>query len=128
DRNVTGVQTCALPIYLRDLDPTSWIRETNDSGWDEFQETWWQPFTYSFADDNLKHQQSWLWNKGIIPPFKELLIRENTSDKQKWLVLRGFSKWTKKPEKDENKTPIQDGWYRINTCIIHKKDIEKIKS
>lgn len=114
--------------HLRDLDPTSWIRETNDSGWDEFQETWWQPFTYSFADDNLKHQQSWLWNKGIIPPFKELLIRENTSDKQKWLVLRGFSKWTKKPEKDENKTPIQDGWFRINTCIIHKNDFEKVKS
>src|SRR5699024_10607074 len=71
--------------------------------------------------------KSWLWDREVVPPFKDLLIRANPSDNQKWTVLRGFSKWNKKPESNEGIIPSQDGWFRINTCIVHKDDVEKLK-
>ncbi|MFD2672617.1 hypothetical protein [Marinicrinis sediminis] len=113
--------------HLRDLDPSLWIRETEDSGWDEFEGSWWQPFVFPFVNDELQNQKSWLWDKAIVPPFKELLERTNPIDNKRWMVLRGFSKWSKKPEMDEDKIPSQDAWFRINTCIINKKDADKLK-
>lgn len=114
--------------HLRDLDPTLWIRETNDSGWDEHKSSWWQPFTFPFVDDNLQQQKSWLWNKEIIPSFEELLERTNPIDNKKWTVLRGFSKWSKKPENDEDNLPSQDAWFRINSIVISKDDIDKVEN
>jgi hypothetical protein len=114
-------------IHLRDLDPTIWLRETGDCRRDKIQTTWWQPYTIPFVDDNLHQQKTWLWDKEIIPPFKELLVRTNPFDNKQWTVLRGFSMWSKKPEKNENEIPIQDGWFRINTCIIHKSDMDNFK-
>jgi len=113
--------------HLRDLDPTLWLRETNDSGWDEHKNSWWQPFTFPFTIDNLQHQKTWLWNREIIPSFEELLERKNPLDNKKWTVLRGFSKWSKKPENDEDKLPSQDAWFRINTCIVPKNNVDSIK-
>lgn len=113
--------------HLRDLDPTLWIRETKDSGWDEFENSWWQPFTFPFVNDSLEQQKSWLWDRTIIPSFRELLERTNPFDNKKWTVLRGFSKWSKQPEKDEDRIPNQDGWFRINTCIVNKNDIDSVK-
>ncbi|MGG0176944.1 NACHT domain-containing protein [Gottfriedia acidiceleris] len=113
-------------IHLRDLDPTMWLRETGDSGWDEFSNIWWQPFNFPFVDDNLQHQKSWLWDKTNIPSFKELIIRTNPIDNKKWTVLRGFAKGSKKAEKDENNIPGQDAWFRINTCIVHKNDVNTL--
>ncbi|MEH7255525.1 hypothetical protein V7111_25790, partial [Neobacillus niacini] len=113
-------------IHVRDLDPTLWLRETGDSGWDEFENSWWQPFVFPFVDDNLEHQRSWLWDRTIIPPFQDLIERTNPFENKKWTVLRGFSKWSKKPEKNENLIPSQDGWFRINTCIVHKSEVERL--
>ncbi|MDP4552344.1 hypothetical protein Q9251_15820 [Alkalihalobacillus macyae] len=110
--------------HLRDIDPTLWLRETGDSGWDEFEGSWWIPFTFPFVDDNLQHQKSWLWDKSIVPSFKDLIELEDPINKEKWVVLRGFSKWSKKPEKDEYNIPSQDGWFRINTCIVHNDDVD----
>ncbi|WP_436371796.1 AVAST type 2 anti-phage system protein Avs2 [Cytobacillus sp. BC1816] len=114
-------------IHLRDLDPTLWLRETGDSGWDEFEHTWWQPFTFPFVEDNLEHQKSWLWDRTIVPSFENLIEVKNPYDDNKWVVLRGFSKWSKKPEQNENIIPTQDGWYRINTCIVDKNDVDSLR-
>lgn len=112
--------------HLRDLDPTLWLRETGDSGWDEFEYLWWQPFNFPFVDNNLQHQMSWLWDKSIVPSLEDLIERTNPFDNKKWTVLRGFSKWSKKPEKDEDTIPSQDGWFRINTCIVNKNKSDKL--
>ncbi|MBM6616639.1 NACHT domain-containing protein [Bacillus suaedaesalsae] len=112
--------------HLRDLDPTLWLRETGDSGWDEFENSWWQPFTFPFVDDDLQNQKAWLWDTTIVPPFKDLIELTDPFDNKNWMVLRGFSKWSKKPEKDEDKIPSQDGWFRINTCIVHKNDSDNL--
>lgn len=111
-------------INVRDLDPTIWLRETGNLERDIFEKTWWQDFTYSFVDDNLQQQKTWLWNRENIPPFKELLVRKNPIDNKQWAILRGFSNWSKQSEKNGDRIPSQNGWFRINTCIVHKNDID----
>lgn len=32
-------------LWKRDIDPTIWLRATNDSKWDEFGKVWWSPYT-----------------------------------------------------------------------------------
>ncbi len=115
-------------IYIRDLDPTMWRRSTGDSGWNDSESAWWQPYAFPFVSDDLNDQKSWLWNEEIIPPFTELLERINPLDNKKWTVLKGFAKWSKIPEKDVDIIPKQDAWFRINSCIVHKKDVEKLKT
>lgn len=115
-------------IYKRDLDPTVWIRETGDSGWDESENSfWWQPYIFPFVEDDIDKQKSWLKDEKIVPNFKEILERTSPYDNKNWIVLRGFSQWIKEPKKNKNVIPTQDAWFRINSCFIHKKDVSKLK-
>ncbi|MEW5552794.1 hypothetical protein ABGT22_23235 [Peribacillus frigoritolerans] len=108
--------------WKRDLDPTMWLRSTNDNGWEEFKNNWWMPFTFPFVENELVTELEWLWNQDIVPPFKDLLVINNS-----WTILRGFSKWTKKPIDNEDIIPYQDAWFRVNTCIIKKSDFPKLQ-
>lgn len=115
-------------INVRDIDPTFWLRNTGDSGWDKWDTPyWWQPFVFPFTNGGLKEQKEWLWDQRIIPPFMELFERTNPLDNENWLVLRGYSSWSKDTSTDGSVITTQDGWYRINSCIIPKKDYGKLK-
>ncbi len=131
DRNYSDVDDSQFfgpwQIYKRDIDPTVWRRSTGDSGWDNSEISWWQPYTFPLVNDDFNEQKSWLWNREIIPTFTELLERANPFNKIKWTVLKGFAKWSKSPEKNEDIIPRQDAWFRINSCIVHKKDVENLK-
>lgn len=116
-------------IHKRDIDPTFIKRSTGDSGgwnyWDK--KFWWQPYLYPFTGETINELQEWLWDETIIPNFEELL-KVSDSYKNSWIVLRGFSMWKKDPKIDKDKIPYQDAWYRINSCIIEKKDMKKFKT
>ncbi|GAA0431319.1 hypothetical protein GCM10008934_21020 [Virgibacillus salarius] len=114
-------------IHLRDVDPTLCQRKTGASDWDESKGVWWQPYIFPFVDDDLDQVKSWLWDRTIIPPFPKLLKRTNPINNKNWTVLRGFSKSTKDPAKDKDTIPSQDGWFRINTCIVKKEDVVTLK-
>lgn len=114
-------------MNMRDLDPMLWQRSTGYHAWDKWPNTsWWQPLTYSFAEDDLESQKAWLWDRRTIPSFAEIIVRKSPSDDRDWFVLRGFADWTKNSEMDKG-LPKQNGWFRINSCIIHKHDFEKLQ-
>lgn len=116
-------------IHKRDIDPTIWLRKIGDSGWDKWDKMfWWQPYKFPFVEDKLEAQIEWLWDKSIIPPFKQLLTVINPKDNTQWMVLQGFSKWDKEPLSQKDVIPEQDGWYRINSCIIHKNDFDNLNT
>lgn len=116
-------------INKRDIDPTLWLKKTGDDGWQKWEKKfWWQQYTFPFVEDKLEEQIKWLWDRNIIPPFKALLAPLNSIDNKQWIVLQGFSKWEKEPLHSKDIIPTQDAWYRINSCIIHKKDFENLKS
>ncbi|WP_176345203.1 hypothetical protein [Priestia aryabhattai] len=115
-------------INKRDLDPTLWKRKTGDSGWNLKQKvTWWQPYEFPFVEGELDQQKEWVWDRTIIPPFRDMLIRKNPSDNQDWIVIKGFSSFSKNNDENQTNEPTQDGWFRINSCIVHKKDIKKFQ-
>ncbi|MFW6030009.1 MAG: hypothetical protein ACOCRO_07110, partial [Halanaerobiales bacterium] len=61
-------------VDKRNIDPTIWIRQTGNNGWDTWdKEFWWQPFKYKFVEDKLENKIKWLWDKSLIPPIKKLL-------------------------------------------------------
>jgi hypothetical protein len=115
-------------INRRDIDPTLWIRRTGNYKLNNEEEKvpWWQPFTFPFTISKMDNQLKWLFNKEGIPEFEKLLLVTDPKDKKQWFALQGISIWSKKPSLDI--LPYQDAWYRINSCVIYKKDFEKAKS
>ncbi len=114
-------------IHERNLDPTHWIRSAGDRGWNNWKEYWWQPFVYPFISSvSIEELQKWLWNEEIVPPFKELLQVKDL-ESNRWSVLSGFASWTKEPKVGEDNIPMQDAWYRINSCIVRKSHLIKLE-
>lgn len=116
-------------IHKRDIDPTVWIRHNGEyhSYYNE-QNTWWQPYSFPFADiDNLSDQIDFLWDEKIVPDFSELLQVKEHDKQTHWTVLRGF--WSENQRKYSNKedAPRLDAWFKINTIFICKKDYKVVE-
>lgn len=113
-------------LWKRDIDPTIWLRATNDSGWDEFGDVWWSPHIPIFSTDD---SENWVFDETTLPDFKGLLRITNPIGNKEWYKLRGFRKWTMKSGGNESKEEL---WYRFNTCIVKKESvpnvIEKLKN
>lgn len=116
-------------IDIRDVDPSVWQRNPDTkNSYSENQEapTWWQPYMFPFVDGDVKDMEAWLWDENLIPEFCDLLKLSNPNNNTEWLVLRGFTVLKKKPLEKKNVIPVQNGWYRINSCIVKKEDTEKL--
>jgi len=112
----------------RNIDPTCWLRKTGNDGWEKWkQEFWWQPFSYPFYGESLDELKQWLRDEKSIPPFEKLLQVRDPSTEQSWLILKSFPSWAKEPKKNKDIIPKQDAWYRINSCIVQKKDVQRIE-
>lgn len=113
-------------LWKRDIDPTIWLRATNDSGWDEFGRVWWSSYIPVFSSGD---SEKWVFDETTLPDFKGLLRKTNLVEKKEWYVLRGFRKWSIKSENNEYKEEL---WYRVNACIVKKENVpnvlEKMKS
>ncbi len=109
--------------WNRDIDPSHWLRKTARKY--EGQQ-WWQPYMFPFVEDNLDEQLRWLWSEDIVPPFEEIIQVINPKDDSHWTVLRGFADQSKPPLFDKESIPKQNGWFRINSVIIAKKDCKKL--
>lgn len=106
-------------LWKRDIDPTIWLRSTNDSKWDEFGWVWWSPYTPIFS---VSESENWVFDEDTLPDFKNLLIVADSKG-EKWHNLRGFRKWTNKSIDGKSKEEL---WYRINTCIVSKADVDTV--
>ena len=106
-------------LWKRDIDPTIWLKSTNDSKWDEFGKVWWSPCTPIFS---VNDSESWVFDEDTLPNFKELLIITDNKN-EKWYKLRGFRKWTNKTDDGKSKEEL---WYRVNTCIVAKNDVATV--
>ncbi len=114
-------------LYKRDIDPTFIPRQTNRHTWNEEETTsWWQPNNFRLEGGNLDELQDWLWSENNLPDFKNLLEVTDSSNIQ-WLVLKNETHQRRDPLEDNDTIPYQDVWYRINSCIVKKTDVEKFR-
>lgn len=114
-------------LYKRDIDPTFIPRQTNRHTWNEEETTsWWQPNNFRLEGGSLDELQDWLWSENNLPDFKNLL-EVTDSSKIQWLVLKNETHQRRDPLEDNDTIPYQDVWYRINSCIVKKTDVEKFR-
>lgn len=114
---------------MRDIDPTTWIRENNlhDDSLFNKKNTWWQQYQFPMNGiETLDEKINYLWSEEIVPDFSKMLKVVSPSDKTRWTVLRGFWNQHEKDEIDE-KGPRLDCWFRINPIIIRKSDFKKLR-
>lgn len=113
--------------WERDIDPTQWLRKTSDSGWGEWNaKVWWRPFEYKFAlaSDDAKRQ--WCEDPADLPRF-ERYIKIDDESKNPWYSLRGFSQWREKEVSGDASRLMRDIWFRINSIIVKKEDLARLK-
>lgn len=114
-------------IDIREMDPTYWIKAKSEQFYDDTNIRWWRPYQFMLELNSLDEQEKWLWDLDALPDFKSIICVKSDGIKEEWIVLHSFCDWTIKAIKDKNSLGEPNLWYRINTCIIKKQDLEIIK-
>lgn len=113
--------------WERDIDPTHWMRKTSDSGWGEWDaNVWWRPFEYSFALASDEAKRQWSEDPADLPKFEQYLKIADSS-KNSWYSLRGFSEWREKRISGDTSSLIRDIWFRINSIVVSKDDLRRLR-
>lgn len=114
-------------VDLREMDPTFWFKgRTDDICYDDSKTRWWRPYQFNVEIDNLEEQIKWLWSKENLPNFDNIICTKDNS-LEEWLNLRTFCDWKMKVTKHKGVLGEPNLWYRINTCIIKRKDLYRAK-
>lgn len=116
-------------LSVRDIDPTLLIRKTGNPHWDNNETNpWWEAYDFEIekTDDNFAIEK-WLWSQANLPNFQSLSTVISPTGKT-FLTLFGFSQYSEDiRDGNDRKRHRLDYWYRINTCVIKKSDLQKFK-
>ena len=113
-------------IHQRDIDPTLGNSKHVDrlSNYRNVN-TWWQPYNFPIADiTGFSEQQEYLWDEQRLPEIQEFLQVADPVTHNQWTVLRGH--WHE-DQKELSSSPDQarlNCWFRINTVLVCKEDLE----
>lgn len=111
----------------RDIDPTQWLRDTFDSGWDEWNENvWWRPFDYKFAYASDEIRKQWCADPSNLPKLEEFILNLDESNNE-WYSLSGFSKWREKKISSDDSKLSRDIWFRINSIIVTQDNLKRLQ-
>lgn len=113
-------------INYRDIDPTIWRNYVNEKDILE-KKVYWEPESVCFEDESLEQQISWVRAKDNFVDYKKYLCVSCQSHENRWLILHGFSLWINKDILNKNCAGHQEIWYRINACLVKKKDFTAIR-
>ena len=130
DRNYSDIEDKSYygpwQIYKRNIDPTlgtsKHIARLSDY---RRVNTWWQPYNFPIGDiTGFSEQQEYLWDEQRLPEFQEFLQVADPVTHNQWSVLRGL--W-REDQKELSSSPNRarlDCWFRINTVLVCKEDLE----
>ncbi|WP_252225499.1 hypothetical protein [Clostridium sp. ZBS2] len=114
-------------IDTREMDPTFWFKgNTDDICYDDSKIRWWRPYQFNVEIYNLEEQIKWLWNEEDLPDFNNIIHMEDYKSEE-WLNLRTFCDWKMKGNKKDKILGEPNLWYRINTCVMKREDLNKAK-
>lgn len=116
--------------YFRDIDPSFILRKTErDNHWESSIQNWWFKSQYD-AWESIEENSEWVSNRDDLQDARELIEISNREDDSHWLLLRAFFKWGEPipPEEDKYDFARRDIWYRIDSAIVRKVDLNEIIS
>ena len=111
-------------IDVREMDPTYWFEAKKNISYDDIVYRWWRPYHFKFDSEDLAEQKKWLWDETTLPDFQKIICTTEPETGVQWLTLRSFCDWIIKAVIDDDKHGEPELWYRINTCIINRRDFE----
>ena len=130
DRNYSDLEDKSYygpwQIHKRDIDPTMGIRK-NDEHYSDLSRvnSWWQPYNFPLGDKtDFPEQKEYLWDEQRLPEIQEFLQVADPVTHNQWSVLRGH--WHE-DQKELSSSPDQarlNCWFRINTVLVCKEDLE----
>ena len=119
----------AWQLALREFDPTTWVNERTFNTQLNYSLHWWVSDNYKlFPDLDMENQNEWLWDEASIPNLKDCFQYVNSEDQTSWISLSEFQKWDKKLITKKEMFYEPQIWYRVNSLVIKKKDLKKLKS
>jgi hypothetical protein len=76
---------------------------------------------------NGDEQHDWIRSSGSVPLFSQIIQKNDQSTGEPWLLLTDFQSVSNRPIDQESKEQTADFWYRINSCVINKSNLKKVK-
>jgi len=104
--------------YIRDIDPSFLLKESQMERWGPAPNTWW--FTPSYSDwESEQDNSSWLQNSQDLPNIPQLILVTKPSDNSKWISLQGHYLWEQptSPGEERYKKPTRQLWYTIKSYL-----------
>lgn len=113
-------------LLLRDIDPSSLLKNSCRSDWASNSSAWWTPIQF---DDWAKDPDATKWANrlDILPPIAPLLIVIDPKTNREWLVLECLYDWEEPtpPEQDRIGTSRPYIWYMLKSFLIKSEDEER---
>ncbi|MFI3622636.1 NACHT domain-containing protein [Vagococcus fluvialis] len=132
DRGYTDVDDSKFfgpwQIDIREFDPTFLQKAQPSSKKGIAEHSWWSAEDYTdFPDFIPEDQDRWLWNKESLPHLVSKFQYTDSETKTNWLSLFEFQQWKLKAIKNKEKIGEPNLWYRINSIVIPKSDLDTFK-
>lgn len=111
--------------YVRDIDPSCLLKETQRVGWGPHPNTWWFPVPYD-AWGSEAEDTAWLEKTEDLPNTPQLVEVTDPEDGSKWLVLEAFYMWEQATPIGEERFsfPVRQIWYMLNSYIVNKRNTD----
>lgn len=111
--------------YIRDIDPTLLISETESYEEDEPQDFWWvnnKIFNWDCTNE------SWVNDSSELPKMEEIIqVKDDMGEE--WLVLEGYPSWSEPKKIGEEKwdQPHKELWCHIRSYLVKDGEYDSFK-
>lgn len=110
-------------LRVRDIDPTTVIRTSRTSWYDDSPSSWVNPVTVDFASPDM---EEWLGSTEDLPDPARLL-RVSASDGVTWSITEGHYQWTERRHPEEELVGnYRRLWYQVRAYVFdaeHRKAV-----
>jgi hypothetical protein len=99
---------------LRNIDPSLLVTQTEDDGWERFEESsFWVPTGPTLSAVTVDQALNWLSTNQDVPDGIDNIDVTDPDDGRQWLVLRGFESW-----RGGSAVVEREAWRRIGCCVV----------
>ncbi|MDT3738626.1 MAG: AVAST type 2 anti-phage system protein Avs2 [Candidatus Kapabacteria bacterium] len=111
--------------YIRDIDPTIFIKRTGNNGIEESLNFWW--YDKNIFNWNCS-SEDWIHNSTDIPNL-ENIIQVTDKNNEDWIILEGFPIW-EEPKKigfEKWSIPQKEIWCQFRSYLVKEDDFNKFQ-
>ena len=112
-------------IDTRDIDPSLLTTKTHYDEWQEWDGTWWVPFSPNLRSVGPHQRIAWLESDDDIINDTTLIDLHNPNTGQRWLALSGFSHWSGPSKANEGQERQRNTWFRLNCIVVRLENLNQ---